>query len=269
MPFENEFTWIVVAPGGVANLPLACEAARAGAWGFVDLEDVRDAEGLRQRLLRAEVGCRLPAGRQARRLAAGRSGSRSSPRVPPQLTRVILTRPDRSAARASRDGLRRCSGLGLEVLVEAVSVDEAARGGAGRRRRDRRQGERSRRPHRRRDLVPAACSACPGGWPTPFYAQGGVGLHTAAACQVAGASGAVLDWQLGLVEESRLPAPLRLLLSRLDGSETAPVGLRLGDAYRLYLGPRPGAADEAPGAGAAPGHLRPDGGGAHRAAGGG
>ena len=71
----------------------------------------------------------------------------------------------------------------------------------------------------------------------PFYAQGGVGLHTAAACQVAGASGAVLDWQLCLVEESRLPAPLRLLLSRLDGSETVPVGLRLGDAYRLYLGP--------------------------------
>ena len=43
----SDFTWIVVAPGGIANMPLACEAVRAGAWGFVDLEDVRDAEGLR------------------------------------------------------------------------------------------------------------------------------------------------------------------------------------------------------------------------------
>ena len=123
MPSVNEFIWIVVAPGGAANLRLACEAARAGAWGFVDLEDVRDAEGLRRALaeLGAEadlpLGVKLDASRHPlfEPLLAAR---------PRQLARVILSRPSRSAAElgALVSGLH---GHGLEVLIEAVSVDEA------------------------------------------------------------------------------------------------------------------------------------------------
>ncbi len=46
----------------------------------------------------------------------------------------------------------------------------------------------------------------------PVYAQGGIGLHTAAACVAAGAAGVVLDNQLLLTRESPLPE---------DGSRSA------------------------------------------------
>ena len=221
-------------PGESPNLRLACEAARAGAWGFVDLEDVRDADGFRRALSEVEAEADLPLGVKldASRLAiwGGLLAAR-----PAALTRVLLTRPERSstALRALVSGLQR---LGLQVLVEAVSVDEAlAAEQAG---ADGIVAKGSEAAGRIGDETSfLLLQRLAGRLQKPFYAQGGVGLHTAAACRIAGASGAVLDWQLSLVEESRLPAPLRLLLSRLDGSETAPVGLRLNDAYRLYLGP--------------------------------
>ena len=215
-------------------MPLACEAVRAGAWGFVDLEDVRDAEDLQHALSELRSDADVPLGVKLdsfRRemweplLAAH----------PAQLTRVILARPSRSTSelRAMVSGLQR---LKLEVLVEAVSIDEAVtadQAGA-----DGIIAKGSESGGRIGDETSfLLLQRLSGLFSKPLYAQGGVGLHTAAACHVAGASGAVLDWQLCLVEESRLPAPLRRVLSRLDGSETAPVGLRLGDAYRLYLGP--------------------------------
>jgi len=101
MVSESDFTWIVIAPGGAANMPLACEAARAGAWGFVDLEDVRDAEGLQHALSELGSDADVPLGVKldaCRReiweplLAAH----------PPQLTRVIVARPSRSAPSFAR-----------------------------------------------------------------------------------------------------------------------------------------------------------------------
>ena len=234
MALESEFTWIVVAPGGAANVPLACEAARAGAWGFVDLEDVRDTDGLQHALSELRSDADVPLGVK---LDAFRRTiwERFLTAHPEQLTRVLLSRPSGSASELRQvvSGLQR---LGLEVLVEAVSVDEAVaaqQSGA-----DGIVAKGSEAGGRIGDETSfLLLQRLSGLLSKPVYAQGGVGLHTAAACHVAGASGAVLDWQLCLVEESRLPAPLRLALSRLDGSETVPVGLRLGDGYRLYLGP--------------------------------
>ena len=234
MSGELEFTWVVVAPGGSANLRLASEAARAGAWGFVDLEDVRDPDGFRRAFsaLRAEADLPLGVKLDASRRALW-DGLLAAP--PSALTRVILTRPDRAPA-ALRAAVSGAQARGLQVLVEAVSVDEArAAEEAGA------DGIIAKGSEAGGRIGDETCflllQRLSGRLAIPFYAQGGVGLHTAAACKVAGASGAVLDWQLALVEESRLPAPLRAALARLDGSETAPVGLRLGDAYRLYLGP--------------------------------
>jgi acyl transferase domain-containing protein/NAD(P)H-dependent flavin oxidoreductase YrpB (nitropropane dioxygenase family)/NAD(P)-dependent dehydrogenase (short-subunit alcohol dehydrogenase family) len=62
----------------------------------------------------------------------------------------------------------------------------------------------------------------------PIWACGGIGLRTAAAALVAGAAGVVLDIQLALLEESRVPLDIRRLLDRTDGAETT----REGD-YRL------------------------------------
>lgn len=58
----------------------------------------------------------------------------------------------------------------------------------------------------------------------PIWVQGGVGLHTAAACIAGGATGVVLDSQLALVEESSVPDAIRSAVSGMDGSETSIVG---------------------------------------------
>ncbi len=56
--------------------------------------------------------------------------------------------------------------------------------------------------------------------PLPVWAQGGIGLHTAAACLAGGAAGIVLDAQLALVRESGLGEGLRQIVAGMDGSET-------------------------------------------------
>src|SRR5258708_1487654 len=71
----------------------------------------------------------------------------------------------------------------------------------------------------------------------PVWVQGGVGLHTAAACDAAGAAGAVLDSQLLLARESPLADDVRSRLATMDGSETACLGGSFGAAFRAYAQP--------------------------------
>jgi acyl transferase domain-containing protein/NAD(P)H-dependent flavin oxidoreductase YrpB (nitropropane dioxygenase family)/NADP-dependent 3-hydroxy acid dehydrogenase YdfG len=71
----------------------------------------------------------------------------------------------------------------------------------------------------------------------PVWAQGGVGLHSAAACYVAGAAGVLLDAQLWLTRESSLPQAVKLSISRMDGSETVCLGEEIGEMVRVYARP--------------------------------
>lgn len=57
----------------------------------------------------------------------------------------------------------------------------------------------------------------------PVWACGGIGLRTAAAAVAGGAAGVVLDSQLALLAESRLPEATAAVLRSMDGSETAVV----------------------------------------------
>ncbi|CAN5414350.1 hypothetical protein BH10CYA1_BH10CYA1_01840 [soil metagenome] len=67
----------------------------------------------------------------------------------------------------------------------------------------------------------------------PFYAQGGIGVHTAAAAYVAGAVGVVLDSQLLFSKESSLPLELKQKIANLDGTETSVI--TVGDElYRFF-----------------------------------
>jgi len=58
----------------------------------------------------------------------------------------------------------------------------------------------------------------------PFWVQGGIGPHTAAAARLAGASGVVLGEQLWLTRESSLSPREREAIRPLDGSETICLG---------------------------------------------
>ncbi|HYH68216.1 MAG TPA: nitronate monooxygenase, partial [Urbifossiella sp.] len=68
----------------------------------------------------------------------------------------------------------------------------------------------------------------------PFWVQGGVGPHTAAACLAAGARGVVLDSQLLLTRESPLGEAARKRIAGLDGGETVVLGARHGEAVRVF-----------------------------------
>ncbi len=71
----------------------------------------------------------------------------------------------------------------------------------------------------------------------PIYVQGGIGLHTAAACRVMGVAGVVLDDQLWLMPESPLPRPWQRFLSTLNGQEAIIVGERLNRSCRVLNRP--------------------------------
>ncbi|HKE72424.1 MAG TPA: beta-ketoacyl synthase N-terminal-like domain-containing protein, partial [Acidimicrobiales bacterium] len=74
----------------------------------------------------------------------------------------------------------------------------------------------------------------------PIWAQGGIGLNTAAAAVAGGAVGVVLDAQLALARESTLPAPVRSAIGAMDGSETVVAG-----GHRIYTRPDLPAVDPA------------------------
>jgi acyl transferase domain-containing protein/NAD(P)H-dependent flavin oxidoreductase YrpB (nitropropane dioxygenase family)/NADP-dependent 3-hydroxy acid dehydrogenase YdfG len=64
---------------------------------------------------------------------------------------------------------------------------------------------------------------------TNVYIQGGVGVHTAAAFFALGAYGIILDSQVALFPECRIPEYLKNILKKLSGSETT-----LIDKFRVF-----------------------------------
>lgn len=71
----------------------------------------------------------------------------------------------------------------------------------------------------------------------PVIVQGGIGVHTAAACRAAGALGVVLDDQLWLMPESPLPREWQQYLTNLSGSEAVLIGERLNARCRVLSRP--------------------------------
>ncbi|RYZ68910.1 MAG: hypothetical protein EOP09_08660, partial [Proteobacteria bacterium] len=54
----------------------------------------------------------------------------------------------------------------------------------------------------------------------PFWVQGGIGMHSAAACLLAGATGVVLDSQLALLRESSVGEEIKKAIQHAEGTET-------------------------------------------------
>lgn len=73
--------------------------------------------------------------------------------------------------------------------------------------------------------------------PVPVIAWGGMGVASAAACKVGGASGLVLDWQLALTRESPLDKSARRRIAAMDGSETMAIRLCETSFWRTYNQP--------------------------------
>jgi acyl transferase domain-containing protein/NAD(P)H-dependent flavin oxidoreductase YrpB (nitropropane dioxygenase family)/NAD(P)-dependent dehydrogenase (short-subunit alcohol dehydrogenase family)/acyl carrier protein len=234
------FDVLVLTPAGVVDVALAIAASRCGALGLLDLEHEDDPSVARASLERLNHFVKTGFG-----VKIG-SGSRLLPSTllePASGCRTLLIAGGESTE--LEKWLEPCRRQGVRVLAEAVSLSEARRaeklgvdglvlkgnesGG--------RVGEDTTFILLQRWRAAVAEGAVRD---LPVYAQGGIGLNTAAACAVAGAAGVVLDAQLLLTRESPLPAAVRERLASFDGSETICVGEELGESYRLFA--RPGLA---------------------------
>lgn len=228
----REFQLIVLTPAGQVDPSVAIAATRAGGVGVLNLEYA--AESSRARVALAKLA----------HYANGQCGVKlnsSTPdfglaqieALPKTVGTVILTAWGEAhlaaLVAACRHGERR-------VWLEVCSVQQAALGAA--------LGV---------DGLVAKGNEC-SGWVAdetafillqrllaettlPVYAYGGIGLHTAAACYVAGAAGVVLETQLALTRESTLPEAVRTAVAAMDGSETVCLGTELGKPFRVFHRP--------------------------------
>jgi len=225
----REFRIICLTPAGAADPAIAIAAGRAGALGVLDLELVSGGPeaiaGLERlgRLSRAACGVKLDGTRLDLLDIVARH-------LPPSVRTLILTPGDPTSL---IERFRAFRGAGIEILLEVTSMEEAELGAAlgvdgliakGHEAAGR-VGDETTFILLQRLLLRGRL---------PVFAQGGIGLHTAAAAYVAGAAGIVLDAQLLLSRESPLSRAAREAVSRLDGSETALLGGDLGESWRLY-----------------------------------
>ncbi|MCB0199212.1 MAG: acyltransferase domain-containing protein, partial [Anaerolineae bacterium] len=232
---SDKFQAIILTPVGQLEPSLAIAATRSGALGCLDLEFVADISDARQAANRLEQFARGPYGvkvsyRQADILEALSDGSL------PRLEFVLLS----AHGEVDSDGLQRAVAAahtrGLRVLLQATDVFLAQLGESlgvdGVVVKGHESGgfigEETTFVLLQRSLAQLSL---------PVYAHGGIGLHTAAACYAAGAAGFVLDAQLALAKESRLPEDVKNAVAAMDGSETVSLGAELGQAVRLYSRP--------------------------------
>jgi acyl transferase domain-containing protein/NAD(P)H-dependent flavin oxidoreductase YrpB (nitropropane dioxygenase family)/NAD(P)-dependent dehydrogenase (short-subunit alcohol dehydrogenase family) len=223
---------IALTPAGAADPSLAIAACRAGALGVLDLEYTADpalagaAMAQLEQFVPGGYGVKVgPAGGGLlSRLLADRG----------RLHTVLLAGGEHASARERVGQLRHRA---IRILWEATTVDEAraglALGADGLVLKGNESGGRVG-PETAFILLQRWMAQ---GRQLPVWVQGGIGLHTAAACLAGGAAGIVLDSQLLLSRESPLSEAVRTRLAVCDGSETACAGERLEETYRFFARP--------------------------------
>jgi len=230
---NTSFEILGLSPVRLSTPALAVALSRAGASGLLDLEfcnDPAQATAQFDQLLRSgseRIGLRF----NAAEAALARSLVQASARP---LTLILAGDPASLAALAKTLGARRQDRL-LAEISDAGALPTIGTHFQG--------------------LVLRGHEA--GGWvgeyssfillqklagqtQLPLYVQGGIGVHSAAACRAAGAAGVVLDDQLLLLAESPLPMAQQTELARLNGAETRLFGELVDRSCRVYA--RPGSA---------------------------
>jgi acyl transferase domain-containing protein/NAD(P)H-dependent flavin oxidoreductase YrpB (nitropropane dioxygenase family) len=204
---------VVVNPFEQPNPAMAIAASRAGGFGVVDIG--RDPVAARAALQRIageperSLGVRVPAGVDLPRAA-----------LPSSVGAVIV---EAGAPFASFDDLT----VAVEVTSPAEARAAEASGAHALIAKGNESGGRIGDETTFVLLQSLVRTAA-----LPVYAQGGIGLRTAAACIAGGAAGVVLDAQVALARESSLPADVQAAIGVTDGSETVVV-----DGRRLYSRP--------------------------------
>ena len=216
----NRCTILAFTPSGHLEPALAIAASRAGCIGILDAGRAPDWKLVVGSLECLARHARNPFGIALTDVAERNGCHVIAPFVPQGLGWLIL---DPDSARAWAAPLAPLRVAGLKLLIELIGADASVPSSC---------------PHPDGWIVKGHEA---GGWVgeettliliqwalaqglVPVYARGGIGIHTAAACVVAGASGLVLDSQLLLLRESPLRMRLAGLLHGMVGTETALLG---------------------------------------------
>jgi acyl transferase domain-containing protein/NAD(P)H-dependent flavin oxidoreductase YrpB (nitropropane dioxygenase family)/NAD(P)-dependent dehydrogenase (short-subunit alcohol dehydrogenase family) len=227
-----EFTKFVFTPAGYADAALAIAACRAGGVGVLNGELASNSAAVVAALDQLAANARAPYGLKLDALSDGLAAAARA-HANQDLKWLIVDAEILSACEALIADVRRA---GVRVLAEVKSADWPASalascdgllikgnesGGF--------VGEDSSfillQKWRQRTRL-------------PLYVRGGITPHVAAACATIGVAGGVLDSQLLLMDEVRLPDALRTLLGNLSGSETIAVGHgEAGEYFRLLVRP--------------------------------
>ncbi|HXI44238.1 MAG TPA: nitronate monooxygenase, partial [Bryobacteraceae bacterium] len=214
---SEPFGFLVYNAPGLLDTGLVIAGARCGATGVLNCENITDAEAVRSaiarigKLLRRPIGIKFEADSTIGEELLGELGS--------DVDCVIFTA-------GSPDRLKKMVDVARprKILLEVTSAEQGAAGVAlgvdGLIAKGHEAGgvvgEETTLV-----LLQRLISECA----LPVWAHGGIGLHSAAACYVAGAVGAVLDGQLLLAAESSLPSKVRKFVERMEGDETICLGL--------------------------------------------
>src|SRR5579884_3340605 len=235
----GKYDVLILTPAGAGNPSLAIAACRAGARGFLDLEHNAESQSAARAL--DQLGRFAPDGFG---IKLGLSGGSLLPMLLEDSCRcreVILAGGEQAEWSEWISQLRRRR---IRVLVEAVTLAEARRGAEleidGLILKGHESGGRIG-ADTTFILLQRWHAAVTAGEvrELPVYAQGGIGLHTAAACVVAGAAGVVLDNQLLLCRESPLTEDARQVLVAFDGSEAQCLKDARGQTYRCLASRSP------------------------------
>jgi len=228
-----------LTPIGLGHVHLAVDTARAGGVGVIDAVHLRPAQreqgraNLQELLDRAPaaavptVGLRLTAG-QVTQLRAWRDALASRPHW------IVLA--DWQSAEDLPHVLNELAIDGREVWLEVGGAADVTRVAAG-------------LPFHGFAGYGAECGGLAGVESSfvlaqrlarlgrPFIMRGGIGVHSAAACAVAGAHAVVLDDVLHLMRESALPPRWRHLIGRLGLTDSVGTGTALGRSIRVLQRP--------------------------------
>ena len=219
---------VVAALGTDGGMRVAVAASRAGAVGVLNLEGVEDDWALETMSLlcqhaRGDCGVRLGVG-QVNLL------EKIVSRAPSGLAYVVLSGLEQDSL---KEKIGHLSDAGLKALVESTSLEEGLSAQeAGAWAVIAKGNESGGRVGEETAFV--LFQRLVGLLNLPVWVQGGIGMHTAAACCVGGAAGVVLDSQVLLARESDIEEDLKAAIEMMDGSESVVVGDQIGERYRVY-----------------------------------
>ncbi len=232
MTGAQPFTIAVSNVSGWADAGPAVAAARAGAAGILNLENIGSAEVAAATVTRAVSLTRRAKGELGVRIAAGVNWAEDFLRsLPDEIAFVVIA----AGESANYSKLKAASGHKRRLLEVTSSTQAAGARKAG-------FSALIAKGHEAAGYVGEESTfvllqRLLAEHDLPVWAMGGIGIHSAAACFAGGAAGVVLDSQVLLAPESSIPAPVRVALSRPDGGETVCLGQEIGPLFRVYKQP--------------------------------